>query len=114
MHEVSIMEQTLDIALSAARQQGAGQIHRLSMRIGEMSGVVADALRFAFDVVTQNTIAEGAILDIETVAVSCQCQHCGTTFHPPDLIFECPRCGSRNVQVLSGKEIELASLEVSE
>jgi hydrogenase nickel incorporation protein HypA/HybF len=113
MHEVSIMEQTLDIALNAAKDQGSGQIHRLSMRIGEMSGVVADALRFAFDVVAQNTIAEGAIFEIETVSVSCQCKNCGTTFHPPDLIFECPTCGSLSAKILSGKEIELSSLEIS-
>ncbi|MGK7873138.1 MAG: hydrogenase maturation nickel metallochaperone HypA [Xenococcaceae cyanobacterium] len=113
MHEVSIMEQTLEIALENARNQGAQKIHRLKMRIGAMSGVVPEALEFAFDVVTQGTIAQGAKLEIETVPVICYCSHCHLEFQPPDLFYECPQCGQLSPQILAGREIELTSLEVS-
>lgn len=113
MHEVSLMEQTLAIALDQAQQQKAQRIHRLKMRIGEVSGVVPDALSFAFDVVTAGTIAEGATLEIESVPVTCLCPHCDLIFNPPDLFYECPQCGTYIHKPLAGQEIELTSLEVS-
>ncbi len=113
MHEVSLMEQTIEIALAQASKQGASQIHRMKMRIGEMSGVVPEALAFAFDVVTQGTIAAGAKLEIESVPVTCFCPNCEQEFHPPDIFYECPECGEPRTKMLAGGEIELTSLEVS-
>ncbi|WP_017304993.1 hydrogenase maturation nickel metallochaperone HypA [Spirulina subsalsa] len=113
MHEVSLMEQTLAIAFDHAQQQNAQRIHRLKMRIGAVSGVVPEALSFAFDVVASGTIAEGATLEIENVPVTCFCPDCDLFFNPPDLIYECPHCGSYIQKPLAGQEIELTSLEVS-
>ena len=111
MHEVGIMEQTVDIAIERAK--GVDRIHGLKMRIGKVSGVVPEALEFAFDVVTRGTIAEGAKLEIETVAVTCYCCDCNLNFQPSDLFYECPECGKFSYQILSGKEIELVSIEVA-
>jgi hydrogenase nickel incorporation protein HypA/HybF len=113
MHEVSIMAQTLEIALENAYAQDAHKIHRLKMRIGEMSGVVPEALNFAFDVVTEGTIAQGANLEIEIVPVICYCPHCQIEFQPPDLFYECPQCDQLSNKIIAGREIELTSLEVS-
>lgn len=60
MHEVSLMEQTLATALSHVRAQGASKIHRLELHVGVLSGVVPEALAFAFDVVSTGTLAQGA------------------------------------------------------
>ena len=113
MHEVSLMEQTLEIALENARSQGGNKIHTVKMRIGTISGVVPEALEFAFEVVTEGTMAEGATLEIEIVPVVCHCPHCGANFEPDELFYECPQCGNFSNQILAGKEIELTSLEVS-
>lgn len=113
MHEVSIMSQTVEIALENARQQDANKIHRLKMRIGAMSGVVPEALNFAFDVVTEGTIAQGAILEIELIPVVCYCSHCQIEFQPPDLFYECPQCDRACNKIIAGREIELTSLEIS-
>lgn len=114
MHEISLMAQTLEIALENARQQGANKINRLKMRIGKMSGVVPEALEFAFDVVTQGTIAQGATLEIESVPVVCYCSQCQQEFSPPDVFYQCPNCQQFTQKVISGKEIELTSLELSD
>lgn len=114
MHEVSLMEQTLHIAIENARQHGSNKIERLKMRLGEMSGVVPEALQFAFDALKQGTIAAEAILDIETVPVICYCHRCQTTFHPAHLFYECPDCGELSRDTQSGREIELSSLELSD
>lgn len=114
MHEVSLMEQTLNIAIAQAQAQNSTRIHRLKMRIGELAGVVPDALNFAFDIIIKGTMAEGAILEIEMVPVVCHCPHCDRDFHPVDAyIYECPDCGRFSHQILGGREIELTSLEVS-
>jgi hydrogenase nickel incorporation protein HypA/HybF len=114
MHEVSLMEQTLEIAIAQARSQNSTQIHHLKMRVGEVSGVVPEALNFAFDVVTQGTIAEGATLQIEMVPIICHCPQCDRDFPPVDAyIYECPDCGNFSFQIRAGREIELISLEVS-
>jgi hydrogenase nickel incorporation protein HypA/HybF len=113
MHEVAIMEQTLAISLSSAEQQNAQKIHLVKMRIGAVSGVVPEALSFAFDVVTQGTIAENAKLAIETVPVVCYCSNCQSNFEPEDFIYQCPNCHQISGKIIAGKEIELTSLEVS-
>lgn len=108
------MEQALELALEYAHQQNAQKILRLKMRIGAMSGVVPEALEFAFDIVTRDTLAEGAILEIEEVPVVCYCPNCNIEFQPAYLFYECPQCGELSSEVRKGKEIELASLELSE
>lgn len=113
MHEVSLMAQTLELAIAQARQSQASRIHRLKMRIGTLSGVVPEALAFAFDVASANTMAAGAQLELETVTARCYCSHCDRDFQPHDWIYECPQCGQLSSQIMAGKEIELTSLEVS-
>lgn len=114
MHEVSLMEETLAIAIDLAHQRQAKKILNLTMSIGEVSGVVPEALRFAFDVVTADTIAAGSTLKIQTIPIHCQCPDCGHRFTPRDIaIYECPQCESFRGQVLTGQEIELTSLEVA-
>ncbi|MEB3338230.1 MAG: hydrogenase maturation nickel metallochaperone HypA [Leptolyngbyaceae bacterium] len=113
MHEVGIMENTLDIALDHANRQGATQIHHMTLRVGQLSGVEADALAFAFDVVMQGTIAEHAQLTIDLVPAICFCPTCQQEFQPTDWIYECPTCHQFSTDLRQGKELELASMEVS-
>ena len=113
MHELSLMEQTLAIALEHAQREGACHIHQLTMRVGALSGVVPDALRFAFDVLTQGTMAEGARLTIESVPIVARCATCDREFEAADLFGGCPRCGKTATKLRQGRELELASLEVS-
>ena len=113
MHEWSIMASALEIALEQARRPGASRIHSITLRIGELSGVVPEALTFAFESLVAGTAAEGARMVVETVPVLCHCLRCGEQFHPTDVIYQCPFCGQISADVRRGRELELASLEVS-
>lgn len=84
----------------------------MKVRIGPLSGVVVEALRFAFDALTPGTPAEGARLDIEETTLSIYCPHCGTNFTTPVGIYECPACGSNDGELQGGYELELISIEV--
>ena len=113
MHEVSMMQNTLDIAIAQAKQNNATKIDRLTMNIGELSGVIPEALEFAFKVLTNKTIAENAQLEINFIAVVCHCQKCDCDFQPEAYIYECPQCGQISSDVISGRELELDSVVVS-
>jgi hydrogenase nickel incorporation protein HypA/HybF len=113
MHEVSLLENAMELALGYAQQQGATQIHRLTLRVGELSGVIPEALQFAFDIVVQGTIAQKAQLSIETIPAICYCSTCRQDFQPTDWIYECPTCHQLSAKLLQGRDLELVSLEVS-
>jgi hydrogenase nickel incorporation protein HypA/HybF len=113
MHEVSLLESTLELAVDYAHQQGATQIHRLTLRVGQLSGVIPEALQFAFDIVVQGTIAATATLSIETIPAICYCSTCHQDFQPTDWIYECPTCHQLSAKLLQGRDLELVSLEVS-
>ena len=114
MHEVSLMQQTLDIVLAHAERSHARHVSKVRLRIGDDSGVLPTAMTFAFGVVTGGTIAEGAKLVIETVPVTCYCRICDREFTPTDIVYECPLCGVVSSDVRTGRELEVTSIEVED
>lgn len=113
MHEVGLMQTALRSAFKQAAQHRAVRIHRLTLSVGKLSGVVPEALRFAFEVVTRGTPAEGAELIVHEVPVVCRCETCNNEFKPADLVFVCPHCGAVSATWNKGQELELTSIEVS-
>ncbi|HEX7653290.1 MAG TPA: hydrogenase maturation nickel metallochaperone HypA [Verrucomicrobiae bacterium] len=113
MHEFSIMESALVSAQQQTVSSGAKQIHRLKLRVGKISGVVPASLYLAFDALKSETLAAEAILEVEEVGVTCWCSRCTSEFESADLKYECPRCHHPSGDLRRGKELELASLEIS-
>jgi len=113
MHEVSIMEEAVRLAVDTAKARGADRVLGLRLRVGAMSGVVPEALHFAFDVICRGTIAEGAGLEIETVLAACWCAGCQAEFECADWLNECPRCHDVSGDLRRGRELEIASVEMS-
>jgi len=107
------MQSALDIAGQQARRAGATQIHTMRMQIGRLSGVVPEALRFAFDSLKAGTAAADAELEIEEVLPACWCPHCKAEFSVEDFVFLCPHCQEPSVEVRRGRELNVASLEIS-
>ena len=113
MHEVGIMQNAILMAEEQARETGAARIHTLRLRVGTMSGVVPEALEFAFEVVRQGTLAESAHLEIERVEPACWCARCAAEFPCPDYDYTCPRCHELSNELRRGTEMQLTSIEVS-
>jgi hydrogenase nickel incorporation protein HypA/HybF len=113
MHEAGLMQAALEMAFAHALQAGASRIHRMRLRVGALSGVVPEALEMAFAAATPDTPADGAELIVEQVPVICYCEQCDYEFCPNDVVYLCSNCGSLNSCVQQGRELELASLEVS-
>src|SRR5512140_321330 len=106
MHELSIMESALNLALGQARESRASRVHVLRLRIGALSGVVPDALQFAFEALTPGTPAEGAQLIIENVPARFWCETCRREFEAADLFAECPGCSRPSGELRAGREME--------
>lgn len=100
------------MAVETAQAAGARRVFALRLRVGTLSGAVPEALRFAFDVVCQNTMAEGARLEIEPVTAACWCATCGKEFECEDYLNECPACHNPSGDLRRGRELEIASVEL--
>lgn len=113
MHEFSIMQAALETAAQKTRAAGATRIHRLTVRVGALSGVVPEALRFAFAALKDKSPAAQAELVIEEVSAVGFCADCALEFAAADLHYACPRCHRPSGELRRGREMELASLEIS-
>jgi len=114
MHEVGIMESAMAAVLEQARAHGARKVHRIVIRVGALSGVEPEALRFAFDIVARDTPADGAELVIDTVPARARCPDCELEFEAsPGFIFACPRCSRLSGDLRNGRELELSQIEMS-
>ena len=110
VHEVSVMLSILDIAIEEAQKINADKIMGIRLIIGERSGVEVEALKFAFDIVTRNSIAENALLSISLIPFKGECLSCGHRFESVDFMV-CDKCGGF-AKVISGQELQIESLEV--
>ena len=113
MHELSIAMQVVE-ALTENLAGESGEVISVRLRVGAFSGVVSDALRFAWDVACQGSRLDGAALEIDEVAVSIWCDACDCE-HPLRGAFrmQCPNCGAAASRVVSGRELEILSVEMS-
>ena len=106
------MDSALNLALDQAEKAGAVRVHVIRLRIGALSGVVPDALQFAFEALAPGTAAEGASLDIENVPARFWCGACASEFESRDFFAECPGCHRPSGDLRTGREMELASMEI--
>lgn len=113
MHEFTLAEATLDLVLERARKNQAKQIHAITVRIGDLSGVDVDAFEFAFGVVAADSLAASARLQIDRIPVTCRCTGCQSDFVTSDMDLRCPLCQSVSREIIGGRELDLASVEVS-
>jgi hydrogenase nickel incorporation protein HypA/HybF len=113
MHELSLMASILETAEQHARDRGADRIHRIGVRIGDLSGVVPEALEFAFETCTIGTIAEGATFEIERVPAVCHCHHCDRDFRPTDWVYVCPDCELPSSDIRQGRDLLVNAIEIS-
>lgn len=112
MHEMSLAEGILQIIEDNARRADAGRVRAVWLEIGRLSSVEPDALRFCFDVVVKDTLADGARLEIIDVPGSAWCLQCSQTVEVAARYDECPLCGSYQLQVTGGTEMRVKELEI--
>lgn len=116
VHEVSVALAMVDELRKIAENNGAHKILNVRLKIGRMSGIVTDSLKFAFDAVKlEHPFLSSAEIMIEEVPLIYKCNECGRSFDTDSLYFPaCPDCDSYNLNIVSGEEqhIEKVELEI--
>ena len=112
MHEVGIAQEVLKIVEAKASEQGEGRVHKLRLKIGEFSGVETEALRFALEVCSSGTRAEGMSVEIEKVPAQAGCRDCSNTWEFALAHRECPECGSDRIDMVAGHDLTVESFEM--
>ena len=112
MHELSVTQSLLEIALRHAERANARHITQLNIVIGELASIVDDSVQFYWDIVSRDTIAEGAELRFERVPGILRCLGCGHTFPLNGRDYTCPACGAGRVVAAGGDDFRLESIEI--
>lgn len=113
MHEMSLAESVIQIVEDCARREGAQRVLRVCLEIGDLAAVERESMRFCFDAVTRGGVADGAALDIVDTPGSAWCMDCSASIRIANLADDCPRCGSRKVQVTGGTEMKVREIELA-
>lgn len=111
MHEMSIAMAVVDQVAEAARAGGATAVTCVRLQVGELAGVVPDALSFSFGLACAGTVLEGAELIVESVTARARCTPCADEWAvgmPPHLC--CPACGEATAELLCGRELQIAGV----
>jgi hydrogenase nickel incorporation protein HypA/HybF len=109
VHELAIAEGLVDAVIERLPGQ---RVTCVRLEIGALSGVVADSVRFCFDLVTEGTNLEGAALEIAQPTAVCHCRICDEDFAPDGPIVMCS-CGSAEVTILAGRDLKITSVQVA-
>jgi len=112
MHELAVTESILEIAVRHAQAQNARRITELFIVVGEWSSTVDDSVQFYWDMISENTIAQGAQLHFRRIPTELLCKQCGHTYHPDSRNLLCPSCQSKHIKVQKGEEFYLEAIEV--
>lgn len=114
MHELAIAQSLIGIIEQEALPYAGAKVTRVRVLIGELSGVMPDALKFAFEAISVGGIAEGASLEIEEVPLRIRCHHCGEVLAVEDPFLTCPNCEGTDVEMVTGRELEIRSIEIED
>lgn len=115
MHEMGIALQIIEIATaSIPAELGSPKVEKVNLKIGKLAAVVPDSLRFCFDIATRDTPLAGAELAIEETPVVARCKACSERWTIDEPAFACRACGSGALEILSGRELDIVSIEIAQ
>ncbi|MFH2001426.1 MAG: hydrogenase maturation nickel metallochaperone HypA [Planctomycetota bacterium] len=110
MHELSIATQLIRQVMEHAVQSRLVRIDEVELEVGALQMIVPDALDLAFQVLSKDTLAEGAVLRLVEVPLKAECRTCSRLFTATIESFQCPSCGQADAEIVMGREIILKSI----
>ena len=108
------MGNILDIILEYAQKNNATKIKQVNLKIGVLSDVIPDWAQTYFSMLSKDTIADDALLNIEKVPLTLKCRSCGfeKTYEEGDWRFFCEQCESTDIEIMSGRDLTVTSIEI--
>jgi hydrogenase nickel incorporation protein HypA/HybF len=111
MHELSIAQNIVEAVNEQLKDVKYEQIKNLKVKIGELTAVDPNSLKFSFDIITKSTALENVNLEIENVPLKVLCNVCNQEGNIENFFFICGSCGSTDLKVLQGDELYLSEIE---
>ena len=111
MHELSLMEGIVSLVEQAAQEHNFTKIKTIRLVLGELTSAYPDALRAAFEAWADDPLFAETCLEIERLPISASCRSCNHAFSPDSVRFECPLCGSQQVEMGQGQEFYVDYIE---
>lgn len=115
MHEMGIALQIIEIASASIPAHNPPlQVEKVNLKVGKLAAIVPDSLRFCFDIAAKESPLAGATLEIEEIPVQARCKDCDAewTIHEP--VFKCQQCNSGKLDIISGRELNIESIEIAD
>ena len=112
MHELSITESILEIALRHANQANAKKIVNIHLVIGDLSSIIDESVQFYWDIIAKDSIAEGANLIFNRIPTQIRCLDCGHEYNPKTGRFSCQQCNSQRIKIIAGEEFYMDAIDI--
>ena len=112
MHELALTEGIIAIVEQEGKKHGFTRVLEISLKVGELSGVIPECLLEFFPIASRGTLAEGAALTVETLPAAFRCRSCGFEGAIPRHSAACPQCGSEAIRLVRGREFFVDNLKV--
>jgi hydrogenase nickel incorporation protein HypA/HybF len=114
MHEVGIAASVIDAVRNELSRRPGARAVAVGLRIGELSGVEPDSLRFGFDALVGGSDLDPLRLDVEYLPRVQHCLDCDARFSADRYTLACPHCDSLRGECISGDELDIAYIELLE
>lgn len=114
MHEMGLATEIVRIVIESIPGDLVDpKVVRINLKVGKLAAVVPQSLQFCFEIAAQETPAEGAELNIDEIEVSARCNECEHQWQINEPAFHCPKCNSGSIEMLSGRELDIESIELA-
>jgi len=112
MHEYSVTEEIINIVLNKIKKMKVQKVKKINIVLGKLTSFAPDSIEYYFSFIAKGTPIEKAHLNFEIKNISIQCKSCGKEFKEDNMIFACPECSGDDLEVISGREFYIESIEV--
>lgn len=112
MHELAVTESILNISIKHAQGASAARVTDIYIILGQLASIVDDSVQFYWDIISEGTMCQGALLHFTRVPARLVCQKCGHEYGILSEMEPCPQCGSYQVKVVAGEEFWVDSIAI--
>jgi hydrogenase nickel incorporation protein HypA/HybF len=113
MHEMGIAMQIIEIAVASIPSDlENAEVKKVNIKVGKLSAVVPESLHFCFQIAAQETPLCDAELNIEEIPLKIRCTDCNAEWIAYEPVFLCGKCNGKSVEMLSGRELDITSIEI--
>lgn len=111
MHELSIVQSITEIVTETAMKHGVAHVSAVEVEVGQASGVVKEAMEFAWEAIKKDTLLHNAELRVIHIPLKVKCGICQHNYMPGEMYENCPACGETSPEIIAGRELRVVAIE---